>query len=188
MTNPAGWVGEAHAVVEEAAGPLQAPIEALAQRCAGALRAGGKILCCGNGGSAADAQHLAAELVNRFLRNRPAYAAIALTTDTSTLTSIANDSDFAEVFARQVEALGRPGDVLIVFSTSGRSPNVLRAAEAARARGVAVAAVTGRGGGALAGLCDLQLDVASTTSTPRIQEGHLLILHLLCERLEALLA
>jgi D-sedoheptulose 7-phosphate isomerase len=187
MTKPAGWIGEAHAVVEEVAGPLQAPIDALAQRCADTLRAGGKILCCGNGGSAADAQHLAAELVNRFLLDRPAYAAIALTTDTSTLTSIANDSDFSEVFARQIEALGRPGDVLLIFSTSGRSPNVLRAAEVARARGLTVASITGRGGGALAAVSDLLLDISATPATPRIQEGHQLILHLLCERVEILL-
>lgn len=178
------FAADSRAVLEEVSGRLRPRIEDAVRICTTALRTGGRILACGNGGSAADAQHLAAELVNRFLLNRPAYASLALTTDTSTITSIANDADYAQIFSRQVEALGAEGDVLVIFSTSGRSPNVIHAARAARDRRMPVIGITGRGGGALAELCDCQLDISASKSTPRIQEGHLMILHALCERIE----
>ena len=178
------FAAESRAVLDEVTGRLRPGIEEAVRICTTALRTGGRILACGNGGSAADAQHLAAELVNRFLVNRPAYASIALTTDTSTITSIANDADYTQIFSRQIEAIGVEGDVLVIFSTSGRSPNVIRAAQAARDRGLQVVGITGRGGGPLAELCDCQLDIAASLATPRIQEGHLLILHALCERIE----
>ncbi|MCX7817619.1 MAG: SIS domain-containing protein [Kiritimatiellae bacterium] len=179
---------DALAVLHETLTRLRAPIEAAAERLASCLRSGGKVLLCGNGGSAADAQHMAAELVNRFLLDRPAWPAIALSTDTSALTAIGNDCGFDAVFARQVEALGRPGDALVAFSTSGRSPNVLRAVEVARRQGLWTLAITGGDGGALAGAADASLCVSVSAHTPRIQEGHQLILHLLCERIEELLA
>lgn len=156
--------------------------KALQAMCA-CLRSGGKILVCGNGGSAAQAQHFAAELVNKFSLVRPAYAAIALTTDTSALTSIANDEEFRVVFSRQVEALGRNGDMVLALSTSGNSPSVTAALETARERGLKTVALTGEGGGLLASLGDYLLDVPST-STPRIQEVHLVLLHLLAEEIE----
>ena len=148
------------------------------------LRAGGKVLLCGNGGSAADAQHFAAELVNRFQRERAPWAALALTTDSSVLTSIANDYDYAEVFSKQVRALGRPGDVLVAISTSGNAPNVVRAAEEARAAGLKVVAMTGRDGGALAPLADILLCIRASRTTARIQEGHGFLVHAICERVE----
>jgi D-sedoheptulose 7-phosphate isomerase len=163
-------------------------IAACAERISASLRAGGKLLLCGNGGSAADCQHIAAELTGRFSgATRPALAAIALTTDTSALTAIANDFGFEEVFARQVEALGRPGDVLLAISTSGRSPNVVRAAESARARGIVVLALTGAEGGPLGELA------AATIKTPRahtarVQELHLTVGHILCDLVERALA
>lgn len=144
-----------------------------------ALRAGGKVLFCGNGGSAADAQHLAAELVGRYLRERPSLAGIALTTDSSALTAIGNDYGFDQVFARQLRGLGRKGDVLVAISTSGNSPNVLAAIAAAREIGIAVVGLTGAGGGAMADLCDLCLRVPHDR-TNRIQEMHIAIGHLLC--------
>ena len=150
------------------------------------LIGGGKILCCGNGGSAADAQHFAAELLNRFECERPALAAIALTTDASTLTSIANDRDYSQVFARQVEALAQPADVLLAITTSGNSPNVEAAIGAASTRGAASVLLTGRDGGrarALLGEHDVELCVAHE-STARIQEVHILILHCLCSLLD----
>ncbi len=143
------------------------------------LADGHKILLCGNGGSAADCQHMAAEFVNRFLLERPALAAMALATDTSILTSIGNDRAFALVFARQVEALGAPGDTLVAVSTSGSSANVLAAMDAAREKKVAVIGLTGEGGGAMAGRCDYLLAVPDRR-TPIIQETHLAIEHLLC--------
>ena len=152
--------------------------------CVESLRAGGKVMFAGNGGSAADAQHWAGELVSRFYYDRPGLAAIALTTDSSILTAIGNDYGYDYVFARQVEALGRTGDVLVAISTSGNSPNIIRAAEAARARGVAVVGFTGEGGGKLAPLSDICFRVPST-ETPRIQEGHEFIGHLLCALVEA---
>jgi D-sedoheptulose 7-phosphate isomerase len=147
------------------------------------VRAGCKVLVFGNGGSAADAQHIAAEMVNRLNYDHPPIPAIALTTDTSILTSIANDSSFEQVFARQVKALGRAGDVALAISTSGNSPNVLRAVEAARDLGVKTIALTGRGGGRLAALVDLALAVHAD-STQRIQETHITIAHILCELVE----
>jgi D-sedoheptulose 7-phosphate isomerase len=152
----------------------------LLTRC---LSNGGKILSCGNGGSAADAQHFAAELINRFEIERPGLAALALTTDTSTLTSISNDYAFEQVFSRQVAALGHPGDLLLAISTSGHSPNVIRAIDAAHHNKLNVTALTGRDGGDIAALLtdsDVEIRVPAT-STARIQEVHILILHCLCD-------
>ena len=159
--------------------------ELLAER----LRQGNKILVCGNGGSAADAQHFAAELVNRFEIERPGLAAIALTTDSSALTSIANDYAFEQIFARQVRALGRPGDVLLAISTSGHSPNVLVAIDAARELGMATLALTGRDGGRMAEqLGDGDIEIrAVALATARIQETHILIIHCLCDMVDWLL-
>jgi D-sedoheptulose 7-phosphate isomerase len=148
-----------------------------------ALQRGNLILLCGNGGSAADAQHLAAEFINRFLLDRAALPAIALTTDTSVLTSIGNDSDFSQVFARQVEALGKAGDIFYAISTSGNSDNVIEAVKVARKRGIETVAFTGGDGGKLAPLCDLTLIVPSR-STPRIQEAHITIGHIICQIVE----
>jgi len=148
-----------------------------------AIQAGGKVLIFGNGGSAADAQHIAAELVNRLNHDRPPIAAIALTTDSSILTSVGNDSTFDELFERQLRALGRAGDVALAISTSGNSPNVLRAVEAARELGIKTIGLAGRNGGKLAGAVDLALVVA-TESTQRIQETHITIGHILCELIE----
>ncbi len=175
---------EFEAVGREVCGPMRPAIEALAGVMVACLRAGHKILVCGNGGSAAEAQHFSAELVNRFLRNRRPYAALALTTDPSVVTSVGNDFGFDQVFEKQVQALGRPGDLLVILSTSGRSTNLLRAAAAARALGVQTVAITGGQGGPLKEAADHVLCVASSGHTPRIQEGHLLILHALCERIE----
>ena len=147
------------------------------------IQSGGKVLIFGNGGSAADAQHIAAELVNRLNYDRPPIAAIALTTDTSILTSIGNDSSFDELFERQLRALGRAGDVAIAISTSGNSPNVLRAIASARAVGIKTIAFAGRGGGKLAAEVDLAL-VVEADSTQRIQETHITIGHILCEMIE----
>jgi D-sedoheptulose 7-phosphate isomerase len=147
------------------------------------IRGGGKILIFGNGGSAADAQHIAAELVNRLNYDRPPIAAIALTTDTSILTSVANDAAFADLFERQVRALGRAGDAVIAISTSGNSPNVLKAVETARELGIKIIALAGRNGGRLAPLADVAL-VVETDSTQRVQETHITIAHILCELIE----
>ena len=147
------------------------------------LRGGGTLFFAGNGGSAADAQHLATEYVVRYQNTRPALRAVALTTDTSLLTACANDLGFDEVFARQVEALARPGDLLSLHSTSGESPNVIRAAQAAQARGVPVVAFLGKGGGQVKDLADVSLIVPSD-DTARIQELHLAIEHLICDIVE----
>jgi len=159
-------------------------LAALAADIRHAWQQGGKLLVCGNGGSAADSQHLAAELAGRYRHDRPAWPALALTTDTSALTAIANDYGFAHVFARQVEALGRPGDVLLVISTSGTSANCVAAVAAARARGLRCHGLLGRDGGDLAALVDGAL-VVPANDTPRIQELHLIMIHALCELLEA---
>ena len=151
-----------------------------------ALRAGGKVLICGNGGSAADAQHIAAELVERFLRERPGRRAHALTVNSSVLTAVANDYGYDAVFARQMEALARPGDVLLVISTSGNSANCVHAVEAARRTGVAVHGFLGGDGGRLLGLVDGAF-VAPSFATPRIQELHIMMGHLLCRLLEGAL-
>src|SRR5262245_27370318 len=155
----------------------------LVSACSLALASGNKLLFFGNGGSAADAQHLATELVVRYKRNRPALAAIALTTDTSALTAIGNDFGFDSLFARQVEALCRPGDVAIGISTSGNSENVVRGLRAAREAGATTVAFTGEGGGRLAGQVDVSIFIPSRT-TARIQEMHLLLGHTLCALLE----
>lgn len=152
---------------------------------AAALRAGNKLLLFGNGGSAADAQHIAAEFVNRFKIERVPLPALALTTDTSALTSIANDYGYAEVFAKQVRALGRTGDVALAISTSGNAANVLRAVAACRRRGVTTVALTGGTGGKLAGAADLVLRAGGTTETARIQETHILVGHVICELVDA---
>jgi len=158
-------------------------IAAIAERYEVALRAGGTLFFAGNGGSAADAQHLATEYVVRYQTSRPPLRALALTTDTSLLTACANDMGFDEVFARQLDALARPGDVLSLHSTSGESPNVIRAAQAARARGVTVIALVGKSGGQLAALADVALVVPSV-DTARIQELHLAIEHVVCDMVE----
>ena len=159
-------------------------VEALARLFADTSVRGRTIFFCGNGGSAAEAQHFAAELVGRFQRTRRGLPAVALTTDSSILTSVGNDFGFASVFARQVEALGRAGDLLVVLTTSGRSPNVLEAIRAARKKRMRVAAMTGAAGAALARRCDAALVVPSR-DTPSIQEMHLVVGHLCCERAEA---
>ena len=158
-------------------------ITAIADRYEAALRGGGTLFFAGNGGSAADAQHIATEYVVRYQSQRPALRAVALTTDTSLLTACANDMGFDEVFARQIEALARPGDLVVLHSTSGESPNVVRAAQAAKARGVGVIAFLGKTGGALKDLADLALVIPSE-DTARIQELHLAIEHVICEWME----
>ena len=162
---------------------LSASIVEAASVMARTLRKGGKVLVMGNGGSAADAQHLAAELVGRFLCERRALPAIALTTDTSILTAVGNDYGFDQVFSRQVEALARPGDVVIGISTSGKSSNVLVALTAARAAGCLTIGLLGCDGGSIAGLVDLAL-VIPVQETPHIQEAHLTIIHILCDLIE----
>ena len=158
----------------------QAPsIAAAAEAMITSLRTGGKIMLCGNGGSAADAQHLGAELVGRYLKDRAPLAALALTVDTSALTAIANDYAFEEVFARQVTGLGRPGDLLLALSTSGDSANVLAAVAAAKAKGIATIALTGAGGGRLAPLADLAIRVPAARSNA-VQELHIAVGHILC--------
>ena len=147
------------------------------------LRQGGKLLLFGNGGSAADAQHAAAELVGRLERDRPAIAALALTANASVLTAVANDTGFERVFARQIEALGRPGDVAFGISTSGRSPNVVMAMTAAREKGMHTVALTGRDGGALGPIAEIHINVPSQ-STARAQEVHRTVLHVICELVE----
>lgn len=163
--------------------PLTPAIEACAQKMAAVFAAGGKLLICGNGGSAADAQHLAAELTGRFERDRPGFPAIALTTDSSALTAIGNDYGFERLFARQVDSIGAPGDLLLTISTSGQSANLIAAVGTAKAKGLYTAALSGRGGGQLSQSVDLAITVAAER-TSRIQEMHVLILHLLCELLE----
>ena len=163
------------------------PISECALLLIKALRDGRKILVMGNGGSAADAQHFAAELVGRFLTERKALPAIALTTDTSILTAVGNDYGFDEVFKRQVEALVQPGDVLIGISTSGNSANVVRALEAGRAIGATTVGLLGRDGGKMASLVDLELTVPCQ-STPHVQEMHLVIIHILCGLVEKALS
>src|SRR5919202_177433 len=159
-------------------------VEGAAHILAEAFRAGRKLLVCGNGGSAADAQHIAGEFVNQFLlKDRRALPALALTTDGGVLTCVANDTGFERVFARQVEAFGSDGDVLLAITTSGNSPNVVAAAEAARARGMKVVGLLGRDGGRVRELCDLAL-VVDSDDTQRIQETHNLIGHVLCDLVE----
>jgi D-sedoheptulose 7-phosphate isomerase len=158
-------------------------IQAVAEAAVSALRRGNKILFCGNGGSAADAQHWAGELVSRFNYDRPSLAAVALTTDTSILTAIGNDYGYEHVFARQVEAIGAPGDLLFAISTSGRSPNVLAALRAAHAKGLTTVGLTGANDRDMAPLCEFCLAVPSTL-TPRVQQCHEVIGHTLCMLIE----
>ena len=170
-----------------AGSPLSAELETVAALVVGALREGRCLFFCGNGGSAADAQHLAAEYVVRFSRNRRPLAALALTTDSSVLTAGANDLGFATVFARQVEALGRPGDILFLHSTSGESENLLLAADAARARGLVTVALLARGGGRLKAKVDRAL-VVPTDVTAHAQELHLAMGHVICELVDRALS
>ncbi len=173
----------------EAAATLAPAIEQAARHMVHCLAQGGKILACGNGGAAAGAQHFAATMINRFEQERPGLAAIALTADTSTLTSIATDHAYDQVFARQVKALGQPGDLLLAISTSGNSPSVLQAVAAARTRSMPVIALTGRSGGGLAEQMqddDVFLCVPAE-STARIQEIHLLAIHCLCDAVDSVL-
>ncbi len=156
---------------------LAAVVDVIATR----LLAGNKVLFFGNGGSAADAQHLAAEFVNRFLLERPPLPAIALTTDTSILTSIGNDYGYGEVFAKQVKAIGREGDVAVALSTSGNSPNVLRAVEVCKRAGIITVGLTGGDGGKLGAMVDHHLRVSASRLSPRIQETHILVGHVICE-------
>jgi D-sedoheptulose 7-phosphate isomerase len=165
------------------AATLPAEIARAGEALAGSLKSGHKALACGNGGSAADSQHFAAELVGRFERERAGFPAIALTTDSSALTAIANDYDYDRVFSKQVEALGTEGDVLLAISTSGNSKNVVEAMKAAQARKLVVIALTGRDGGAMGRICgprDFHINVAHQR-TMRVQEVHLLVIHCLCE-------
>ncbi len=162
---------------------LAEPIKKISRLLAQSLASGGTLFWCGNGGSAADSQHLAAELVGRFKKNRRALRSIALTTDTSVLTCVANDYSYDDIFARQVEALGRSGDVLIGISTSGNSENVLRAFKAAKEMDLMTIALLGKGGGTAKDLADHALVIPSD-STARIQEAHILIGHILCELIE----
>lgn len=164
-----------------------AMVEAIAEACIGAIRGGGKVMFCGNGGSAADAQHLAAELIGRYKLERAAIPAIALTTDTSILTALGNDYGYETVFARQVQGLGKSGDVLVGISTSGNSRNVLLAMEEARKQGMVTVAFTGAGGGQMALDADFALKVPSSV-TNHIQEMHITCGHLICELVERALA
>jgi D-sedoheptulose 7-phosphate isomerase len=179
---------EASADVIRAAGScLAGPMSAGAEMIIESLRAGGAVYVFGNGGSASDAQHIAGELVGRFLLDRQGLRAEALTTDTAAITAIANDFGYDQVFARQLSAKARPGDVAWGLSTSGNSPNVVAALALAREKGVKTLAMTGRGGGACASLADVLLAVESD-HTPRIQEAHVVIYHTICELVEAALA
>ena len=168
---------------------LATPLSEAGELMAACLKKDGKILACGNGGSAGDAQHFSAELLNRFEMERPPLAAVALTTDSSTLTAIANDYSYEEVFSKQVVGLGQPGDVLLAISTSGNSPNVLKAMQAAHERSMTVVALTGKSGGKMSGMLreeDINLCVPSG-STARIQEVHLICLHCICDAIDCIL-
>lgn len=184
MSSPfASALRELAATAERVATELGPDMDHALQMVQATVKAGGTLFFCGNGGSAADAQHMATEYVVRYMRNRRAYPAIALTTDTSLLTAAGNDIGFENVFSRQVEALAKPGDLLIIHSTSGNSPNVLRAAEAAHDKGVQVLAFSARDGGALRALADHNV-VIPTTRTDRAQELHLCIEHVICDVVE----
>jgi D-sedoheptulose 7-phosphate isomerase len=178
---------ELAAVAQRVGAELSEPTAAVADLVLRAVQNGGKLLFCGNGGSAADAQHLATEYVVRFRRSRRAIAAVALTTDTSLLTAAANDLGFEQVFARQVEALGRPGDILFLHTTSGESPNLVAAADAARSRGIVTVGMLGRGGGRLRGHVDHAI-VVPTESGAHAQELHLALGHVICDLVETRLA
>jgi D-sedoheptulose 7-phosphate isomerase len=181
-------LAEAKAVQQELAEAedVHRAVAASARAIIDSLRAGGRVLLCGNGGSAADSQHIAGELVGRYLRERPGVSAIALTTDTSVITAVANDYGYEEVFSRQVEALGREGDVLVAISTSGNAETVLRAVEEAKGRGMRTIGMTGSEGGRLAEIVEIAVCVPAST-TPRVQECHGVLGHVLCEIVEAAL-
>ncbi len=174
---------EAAALCQEFCRQEAPTLTLIARNMIEAIKEGGKILIAGNGGSAADAQHFAAELVNRFLMERHPLPAIALTTDTSILTSISNDYSFEQVFSRQIEAVGKEGDIFLALSASGGSPNILKALDRANNQGLTTIGMTGKDGSRMAPLCDICLSVPET-STPRIQEAHHLSLHIICELLE----
>lgn len=161
-----------------------ADIARAAETIASSLRSGGGVLVFGNGGSAADAQHISGELVGRFAMERKGLRAVALTTDASVMTSLSNDYGYDAIFARQIEALGRPGDIALAISTSGNSPNILRGIETAKKNGMTVIGLSGRGGGLMRDICDI-LIVIPSDDTPRIQEGHTLVYHILCGLVEA---
>ncbi|MFZ5572548.1 MAG: D-sedoheptulose-7-phosphate isomerase [Thermodesulfobacteriota bacterium] len=167
-------------------GSLENVVQEVGRRLAGAIQSGGKILICGNGGSAADAQHFAAEIIGRFEKERAAWPAVALTTDTSILTAVGNDYGFADIFSRQVQGLGRPGDALIGISTSGESANVIRAVSMARETGIFTVGLLGRTGGRLAALVDASVVIPART-TARIQEAHGFILHFWAGAIEQML-
>lgn len=185
--NPADRIREAlgdlAALAQKVAGEQAGAVADLAARYEAVLRGGGTLFFAGNGGSAADAQHIAAEYVVRYQTTRPGLSAMALTTDTSVLTACANDLGFDEVFARQIESLARPGDLVVLHSTSGESPNVIRAAQSAKARGVPVVAFLGKSGGQLKALADVAL-VIPADETARIQELHLALEHVICDIVE----
>jgi D-sedoheptulose 7-phosphate isomerase len=174
---------EHHDVARKTEGALGAAFAGLVGACVTSIRGGGKLMLFGNGGSAADAQHVAAELIGRFQRERAAFAAVALTTDTSVLTSVGNDYAYDRIFARQVEGLARPGDVALGISTSGASPNVVAALEAARSLGVKTIALTGRDGGAVSRAAAIHINVPSD-SAARVQEVHRTLLHVICDIVE----
>ena len=176
-----------HLAVIQSLEAMVPQVVTIAEVIIASLRSGGRLYCCGNGGSAADAQHLVAELIGRFRRERPGLPAIALTTDSSVLTAIGNDFAFDLVFSRQVAALCRPGDVLLCLSTSGNSPNVLAALRQARELGTITVGFGGRGGGQMAALCDHTLIVAHQ-DTARIQEAYLLMGHIICDLIDAAFA
>lgn len=170
-------------VIRQTATCLAPDIVAVAELMIETLHAGGKLLICGNGGSASDAQHFAAELVGRFRRERPSWSAIALTVDASILTSLGNDFGFEQIFARQVQALGRPGDILVAISTSGRSKNVLAAVAVAAALGMKTIGLTGEGASLLGDVVDHHLPIPSA-NTAFIQQGHMAVIHVFCELIE----
>ena len=183
MPNASEALRELAAVALRAADTMGADLDRALELVRATVRGGGTLFFCGNGGSAADAQHLATEYVVRYMKSRRAYPAVALTTDTSLLTAAGNDLGFGEIFARQIEALTKPGDLLIIHSTSGSSPNVLRAAEAARAKRINVLSFTARDGGALKALSDHTV-IVPTDRTDRAQEIHLCMEHAICEAIE----
>ncbi len=172
-----------HMALFQQLGALDRSVSQAIDACVQSLQKGGKLMLCGNGGSAADSQHLAAEFTGRFIKDRPPIAAVALSTDTSALTCIANDYSFNEIFARQVQALGKAGDCLIAISTSGNSGNVLAAVAAAKSLGISTIGLLGRDGGKLKAQCDIAIVVPSQV-TARIQEAHILIGHSLCGAVE----
>lgn len=185
MTYIRGQIDETRRILETmlADEVLTATLGAAADVCVAAMKAGGKVLLAGNGGSAADAQHIAGEFVSRFAFDRPGLPAVALTVDTSIMTAIGNDYGFERLFSRQIEALGRKGDVLIAYSTSGKSPNILKGLEAAKARGLTTIGMTGNRKGPMNALCDIVLETPSS-DTPKIQEGHLVMGHIICGLVE----